>query len=87
METVYDWLTVAVFASLVILFLHRPADVDDPEAISRNSCLRAWDVHSRIVWALKQPRVEKSWEAVRDTGRRKDPVVQPQNRRNELSVN
>ena len=25
--------------------------------------------------------------AVRDTGRRKDPVVQPQNRRNELSVN
>lgn len=31
METVYDWLTVAVFAFLVILFLHRSVDVDDPK--------------------------------------------------------
>ena len=30
METVYDWLTVAVFAFLVILFLHRSVDVDEP---------------------------------------------------------
>ena len=31
METVYDWLTVAVFGFLVILFLHRSVDVDDPK--------------------------------------------------------
>jgi apolipoprotein N-acyltransferase len=31
METVYDWLTVAVFAFLVILFLHRSVDVEDPK--------------------------------------------------------
>ena len=37
--------------------------------------------------ALTEPGVDKSCEGVRDTGRRKDPVVQPQNRRNELSVN
>ena len=30
MESVYDWLTVAVFAFLVILFLHRSVDVDEP---------------------------------------------------------
>ena len=30
METVYDWLAVAVFAFLVILFLHRSVDVDEP---------------------------------------------------------
>lgn len=31
METPYDWLTVAVFAFLVILFLHRSVDVDNPK--------------------------------------------------------
>jgi len=31
METVYDWLTVATFAFLVILFLHRSVDVEDPK--------------------------------------------------------
>lgn len=31
METVYDWMTVGVFAFLVILFLHRSVDVDEPK--------------------------------------------------------
>jgi len=31
METPYDWLTVAVFAFLVILFLHRSVDVENPK--------------------------------------------------------
>ncbi|MBC7285129.1 XrtV sorting system accessory protein [Hoeflea sp.] len=30
METVYDWLTVATFAFLIILFLHRSVDVEQP---------------------------------------------------------
>ena len=31
METVYDWLTLALFASLVTLFLHRSVDVEEPK--------------------------------------------------------
>jgi len=31
METVYDWLTIAVFGFLVVLFLHRSVDVENPK--------------------------------------------------------
>ncbi|WP_366519940.1 XrtV sorting system accessory protein [uncultured Croceicoccus sp.] len=31
METVYDWLTVVLFAFLVVLFLHRSVDVENPK--------------------------------------------------------
>ncbi len=33
METIYDWMTMAVFASLVTLFLHRSAMDDPPDTI------------------------------------------------------
>jgi hypothetical protein len=29
-ETVYDWITVGIFAFLVTLFLHRSVDVEEP---------------------------------------------------------
>lgn len=31
METVYDWMTISVFGFLVILFLHRSVDVENPK--------------------------------------------------------
>ena len=30
MQTPYDWITVAIFAGLVTLFLHRSTDVEEP---------------------------------------------------------
>lgn len=30
MQTIYDWVTVAVFCALITLFLHRSVDVDEP---------------------------------------------------------
>ena len=31
METVYDWITVAIFGGLVILFLHRSVQPGEPQ--------------------------------------------------------
>ena len=31
METVYDWITVAIFGGLVVLFLHRSVQPGDPQ--------------------------------------------------------
>ena len=31
METVYDWVTVAVFAGLIVLFLQRSSGNDEPQ--------------------------------------------------------
>ena len=33
METVYDWLTMAIFAGLIVLFLQRSALDDPPDTI------------------------------------------------------
>ena len=33
METVYDWVTVAIFAGLIVLFLNRAIDGDKDEPI------------------------------------------------------
>lgn len=30
METVYDWVTIGLFALLITLFLHRSIDVEEP---------------------------------------------------------
>jgi len=30
MQTIYDWVTVALFCALVTLFLHRSVDVEEP---------------------------------------------------------
>ncbi len=32
METVYDWLSVALFATLIVIFVHRATSEDDEEA-------------------------------------------------------
>ena len=31
METVYDWITVAIFGGLVVLFLHRSVQPQEPQ--------------------------------------------------------
>lgn len=31
METVYDWITVAIFGGLVVLFLHRSVQAGEPQ--------------------------------------------------------
>ena len=31
METVYDWITVAIFGGLVVLFLHRSVAEEEPQ--------------------------------------------------------
>lgn len=31
METIYDWITVAIFAGLVVLFLQRSSSATEPE--------------------------------------------------------
>ncbi len=31
METIYDWITVAIFAGLVVLFLQRSSSTTEPE--------------------------------------------------------
>lgn len=31
METVYDWITVAIFGALVVLFLHRSVQPGEPQ--------------------------------------------------------
>ena len=31
METVYDWITVAIFGGLVVLFLHRSVQPGEPQ--------------------------------------------------------
>lgn len=31
METVYDWVTVAIFAGLIVLFLHRSSTDGEPQ--------------------------------------------------------
>lgn len=33
METIYDWVTMAIFAGLIVLFLHRSAADDPPDTI------------------------------------------------------
>jgi hypothetical protein len=33
METIYDWVTVAMFAGLIVLFLHRSAADEPPDTI------------------------------------------------------
>lgn len=30
MQTIHDWVTVAIFCGLITLFLHRSIDVDEP---------------------------------------------------------
>lgn len=31
METIYDWVTVAIFAGLIVLFLHRSTTNEEPK--------------------------------------------------------
>lgn len=30
MQTSYDWLTVGIFCAIIVLYLHRSVDVDEP---------------------------------------------------------
>lgn len=36
METIYDWITLALFAAIVVLFLHRSLGSDAPQDTSKD---------------------------------------------------